>query len=167
MAASTHKFLAFIKPQRRSDRSNGSLPLNAGTLAHGLPASTTCSARRNAAKFYWPVSSENWRRATLQTLSATRVASLTKIVSGWPQRSRCGVWRIGCIADPIPAKALGVIQGEVRCPHGGAQVFPPKWCDADADRKLQRLAVYLHGHRRDARAKPLRDLQALALIGPV
>jgi hypothetical protein len=33
MAASTHKFLAFIKPQRRSDRSNGSLPLNAGTLA--------------------------------------------------------------------------------------------------------------------------------------
>src|SRR5450755_2612939 len=65
----------------------------------------------NAGKFYWPVSCENCQRSLLQMLSATRAASVTKVVSGWPQRSCRGERWLGRIADLIPAKALGAIQG--------------------------------------------------------
>jgi hypothetical protein len=53
MAASTHEFQALTAPQRRSDRSNGSLPVNGGTLAHGLPTSITCSARLSPPWALW------------------------------------------------------------------------------------------------------------------
>src|ERR1700730_8296688 len=102
-------------------------------MRRSRPLAIRCS---NAGKSYWPVSCENWQRSLLQMFSATRAASVTKVVSGWPQRSCWGERWLARIADLIPAKALGATTGDVRCPHGSAQVLPPQRCDPDADRKL-------------------------------